>query len=393
MIINRMGGFVHAFLALFLQAKLGMEEHKIAQYIIIMGVTSAFSPFIGGKIADLRGRKSIYILAQTLAAALLIPCGLFVNSKPDIIPILLIVSSIIGNIIGPINNSIVADLTKSENERKKAYALMYLGVNIGVAIGPMIGGFLFENFITFFFIGEAIATFVSVLLVACFIKESKPSVEEMISMNGKEAFDERISLKVLLNRPELIAFLFFTLLNSIVYAQSSFGIPLHLQSIFNDGASKYGILMSFNAAICIILTLPLTALLKKVHPINNMIIASVFYSLGFGMIGFAGKEYSIYFLSVLLWTIGEIIITTNQSLFFLSFTPVNHRGRFSSILSFAGGAGFIISPLMKSMISSRNDVLMTWILFGIISLMAAGGMLMTRSFLTRLESTKLNSSL
>ncbi|GAA0181053.1 MFS transporter [Clostridium sediminicola] len=377
-VINRMGGFVHAFLAMFLQQRMGMNDNAIANYIMIMGIMTSLSPFIGGRIADIRGRKTIYLVAQSMAAILLIPCGIFADSHPEVIPTLLIASAILSSIIRPINSAMVADLTDSMEQRKRAFALLYLGINVGVAIGPMIGGFLFKNYIKWFFIGDAITTLISVLLVAFFVKETQLTKKQMEEANGGEKMEEGSTLSVLLKKPVIIMFIFFSLFNSIAYAQGNFGLPLYLSKVFGEaGPMKFGALMSFNAVIVLICTIPITELLKRNRPVYNVSLASFLYAVGFGMTGLIGNIYPLFFVSVLIWTLGEIVAVTNHSVFIMSHTPVNYRGRFNGIIAFIMGAGHIVSPKIMSKLTMNFNYTLAWLFIGVLALVAAFGLIYT----------------
>src|SRR6056297_550584 len=71
-IITRIGSFVFAFLALYLKSKLGMKESDIATFVMINGVFAVISPFVGGSLADRKGRKKIFIGVQIIGAILYI---------------------------------------------------------------------------------------------------------------------------------------------------------------------------------------------------------------------------------------------------------------------------------------------------------------------------------
>jgi len=376
-IINRMGGFVSTFLAMFLQLKLGMDDKQISYFIATVGIISLFSPILGGIVADVKGRKKIYIIAQVLAAILLIPCGFLVNTMPQAIPFLLIASAAVSNVIGPINSAMVADLTSTQDERRKAYALLYLGINIGVALGPLIGGFLFDNYIKLFFIGDAVTTLISVVLVGLFVKETKLSHDDMKQMTGSESFEEGSTIKVLLKKPIILIFAFFSLLAAMVYAQGSYGLPLYLGTLFENAPKLMGMLMSFNAIIVLILTVPLTEGMKQIRPIYNMAISSILYAVGFGMMAFIHHSQLLFFISVFIWTLGEIIGVTFHSIFIISHTPVNHRGRFNAFISFIRGSGHFISPLLMSAITISYGYQTGWIIIGVLAMIGVVGFVFT----------------
>lgn len=392
-IINRMGGFVHAFLALYLSTKLGFSEGQIAEYIILVGILSTFAPFIGGRIADVRGRKTIYILAQSLAALMFVPCGLLTDTHPEMVPIFLIMASMISSIVDPINGAMVADIAVLPEQRKKAYALLYLGTNVGVAIGPMIGGFLLNRYVVLFFLGDALTTFISVLLVALFVKETKLSHEEMKKMQGGERMEEGNTLQVLLKKPVLLLFALFSILTSFVYAQSNFGMSLFMAHTFgaSNGPAYYGLLMSFNAVVVLVFTLPVTSLLKRNRPVINIVLAAMLYSVGFGLFGYIDRPLLLLYIPVLIWTLGEIISVTNHSVFVMSHTPVNFRGRFNAFLGFLSGFGYIISPKLMSKLIEGYDFSYAWKVIGIIAFLATIGFLYVALIDRKQESSILDT--
>jgi MFS family permease len=392
-IINRIGGFVYAFLTIYMRTKLGMSESEIGYFIMIQGALSMASPFVGGHIADKKGRKFIYILAPSISAALFMACGIFTDTNPEIVPILIIIASMLNNLVGPINSAMVADITKTPEERRKAYSLLYLGINLGVAIGPIIGGFLLANYTKWFFFGDGITTFLSVILVAIFVKETMLSHDEMKLFEGNEKMESGSTLRVLFKKPVLVVFTVFSMLSATVYAQSSFGFSLHLADVFGDelGPKYLGMLMSFNAIVVIIFTMFITEFLKNKKEINNIAIASLLNAIGFGMLAFVGGQLPLYFLSVLIWTWGEIIMVTNNSVFIMSHTPVNYRGRFNAIISFITGVGFVTSPKIMSYFIEGYGYQVAWQVVGAAALISTIGFILTGKIDSRRNDNKADS--
>lgn len=378
-IINRIGGFVYAFLTIYMRTKLGMSEGDIGYFIMLQGTLSMASPFIGGYIADKKGRKLIYVLAPSVSALLFMACGFITDTNPHLVPPLIIVASMLNNLVGPINSAMVADITQTPEERRKAYSLLYLGINLGVAIGPIIGGFLLANYTKWFFFGDGITTFISVILVALFVKETMLSHEEMKEFDGNEKMETGSTLRVLLKKPVLLSFTIFSMISAIVYAQSSFGFSLHLADAFGEtqGPKYLGILMSFNAIVVIFFTMFITEFLKNRKEINNIAIASLLNAIGFGMLAFISNELPLYFVSVLIWTWGEIIMVTNNSVFIMSHTPVNYRGRFNALISFITGVGFVISPKLMSYLIENYGYSVSWIAVGGVAIIATIGFIIT----------------
>src|SRR6056297_2473460 len=207
-IVNAIGNLVYPFLTFFLTQRLGYNSAAAGTFIFFASVAYVPGSLLGGKLADHVGRKKILIGAQGLAGLMLIPCALLGTSP--IVPWLIIATHFFGGAANPTHEAITADMTSGE-QRKAAFSLLYLGHNIGFSVGPMVAGFLFTHHLPLLFLGDALTTYGSVILVILLVPESKPTKEEMASHghDGRTA-DEKAEkgglIQVLLKRPYLLAF-------------------------------------------------------------------------------------------------------------------------------------------------------------------------------------------
>lgn len=370
-IINSMGAFVYPFLTYFLVDNLGIGEHMAGKYLLLASTASAPGSLVGGKLADHFGRKKILLIFQGLAALSLIPCAFLGNSM--VIPWLLILSSFFGGAAHPASGAMVTDLTNPDN-RKEAFSLLYLGTNLGIAVGPLIAGFLYNNYIEWIFLGDAATTFISLILVMIYIRETIPSheeVEESFETTSDEKAEKGNLILVLLKRPALLAFAAVSTVYSFVYAQHSFSLPLQVRAIFdNNGTKVFGSVMTVNALSVILLTMIITKVTKKIKPIQNIAIAGIFYAIGFGMLYYIENFYLIL-LSTIIWTIGEILTVTNTSVYIANHTPMSHRGRFNAVLPIISGFGYAVGPVIMGRYIEVNSVKMVWPVLFVLSLGAA----------------------
>jgi len=224
---------------------------------------------------------------------------------------------------------------------------------------------------------------ISVVLIAVFVKETRLTVKEMEAVEGSEKMEKGNTIQVLLKRPVLILFMVFSMLNAVVYAQGNFGLPLFLGTLYKDGAIKFGVLMSLNAIIVLVFTIPLTELLKRNKPIYNVAIASFLYTLGFGLMSFIQQQFALFFLSIFLWTIGEILAVTNHNVFVLAHTPVNYRGRFNAFIDIVMGVGHFSGPKVMSMLTMTWSYSVAWLVIAAIAFIAMIGFLCTALLDTR----------
>ncbi|WP_432662121.1 MFS transporter [Wukongibacter baidiensis] len=360
------------FLTMFLTSNLGLGEKRAGFYVMLSSFAFAFGSLFGGKIADVVGRKNTFIIFQGVAAICFIPCGFLGNSM--IIPWLVILSTFFIGGARPATSAMLIDVTTPEN-RKEAFSLLYLGMNIGLAVGPLIAGFLlYRNYIKFLFLGDAATTFIALILIGIYIKDTMPSDEEIRESqdsSSEERAEEGNIVSVLLKRPMLLTFAIISIIISFVYSQFTFSIPIQTNELFGEIGKKYfGIIMTTNALTVTLLTVFVTNATKRIKPILNMVISAIFYAIGFGMI-FYINNLSLLVVSTVIWTIGEIIGHTNSGVYIANHTPISHRGRFNAILPMISGAGYSIGPMIMGGVIENSGVKVVWPVVFILSIVSA----------------------
>lgn len=361
-IINTLGAFVFPFLTLFLTEKLNMSPSLAGRFILFYSLLSIPGSLIGGKLADLYGRKNTLLFFNFISASIFMICGFLEQSI--YIAYLLVLSGFFSSAVRPCINAIVGDITNKE-ERPQAFSLMYLGINIGYGIAPIVAGFLYSKYTKLLFIGDAFSTFLSLALIFFMIKETIPdkvndTVELALDKVDLERYEEGTLTQVLFNRPYLIIFSLISAMFSFGYAQTMYILPMHMTHLFGDyGAKLYGISTSVNAILVVVGTAFILSLTKKNSPLYNITIAGIFFAIGFGMLYFA-NSFIIFILSTIIWTIGEILQSTNTNVYLTSHTPKSHRGRFNSVISLVSHSGFTFGPFIMGFIISKDNIAIGW---------------------------------
>ena len=345
-IINKFGNFVVPFLTLLLTEKLGLSFGDTGIIVMIASLITIPASFLGGRFADKFGRKNTYLFGQSLAALAILICGFIHN--PTIIIALLISSSFFNGFVWPTMSAIVADVLTPE-KRQAGSSLIYMGINIGFALGPIVAGFLFNNFLPLLYIGDAITSFIAVFIFYVFIKETKLEHGKIKPNTIHEKEEYGCLIKVLLKRVQILTFFTINIIFSLIYTQHEFSLPMMLHKEFGSKASAiFGFLMSINAISVVCLSFFIIAITKKFNPLTNIIFAGIFYAIGFGMIGII-DSFALYIVSTILWTIGEILISTNFGVYVANNSPQNFRARFNAVgsLSYAIGGALGTSVMGK----------------------------------------------
>lgn len=373
-IVNSMGSFVGPLLTLILTEKIGLSKDVAGFYMTISGAIFVPTSIIGGKLADTIGRKRMILFCDVISAGLYIACG-FMAHDMKIVYTLMAAQAFMA-MAGPAHDSLIADLTTPEN-REGAYALCYMGWNIGFAVGPTIGGLLFKKYLSWLFIGDAITALLSLLLVYVGIKETIHSVkEEKIDDKRELEKSEKGSIfRVLIKRPILIYFALVMFGYNFVYSQWGFMMPMHVSELYSNGAEHFGKLASFNGIVVMLFTPMITKIFEKTRNLKTMVYGGLLYAAGFGMLGFL-NTLPFFFLSVFIFTLGEIVLSISASPFIANHTPASHRGRMSSILGIIMGAGHTFGPAVMGRVLMNTSMELGWIGLGIIGAIAAFFMLM-----------------
>lgn len=364
-IINRFGDFVVPFLTLYLTQKIGLSaglSGSIVTANILIGIPASL---IGGKTADSLGRRKTFLWSQSIAAFSLLPCAVF--NSPVIIVTCLMINAFFTGFIRPALSAIVADVLPP-HQRQLGFSLQYLGTNIGVSIGPIVAGILFKNMLPMLFIGDAITSFIAVILIALNIEETNPSHNKAIKQIEKE--EKGGVIKAFAKRPYLCIFLVVYIAYSFVYTQHRFSLPITMGDIYKlDGSTRFGYLMSINAFTVIFLTVAITSLTQKLHALTKIIIAGMLYALGFGMIGLI-HNFTLFVLSTVIWTVGEILVTTSFGVYISNNSPSNYRASFNAVGGLSWSIGGALGTSLAGKFIDSYSLNYIWSLTFIISAIA-----------------------
>ena len=351
------GAFVLPMLTLILTQKIGLSVAHSG--LLVSAASASFVPgsLIGGRLADRFGRKNVMVLAEALAGLSWIVCGFYPESTL-VIPFIFVANFCWG-MIEPSSTALVTDLTRPE-QRKAAFSLTYLGHNLGFAVGPLIAGFLFLNHAHWMFWGDGATALIGALLVLWLVRDDAQN--KVAPQTSAEADVTGSVWPILWARRYLLWFTAANFLLVFTYAQMSFSLPLQLEQTFGaQGARNFGLVMTVNAVTVLVFTPVMIALTRRLHSIYNVAITGCFYAVGFGMIFWLDALW-LFFVSTLIWTLGETLHHINANAYIASHSPRSHRARINSILPLIYGTGYGIAPMVMGQFIGWQSVRAVWLL-------------------------------
>jgi MFS family permease len=130
----------------------------------------------------------------------------------------------------------------------------------------------------------------------------------------------------------------------------------------------YGLAIAVNGALIVLITLQLSKLAGRWPRFGAMALAGFLIGAGFGLTGLA-DNLPFYGLTVVVWTLGEIIGASLAPAIISDLAPMELRGLYQGIFGSAWGLSFFIGPILGGLVYEEfgSGTLWLWcFIFGII---------------------------
>lgn len=328
--LNRFGSFVLTFLVLYLTRR-GFSPAQAGLAVAAYGFGSLVAAAVGGLLADRLGRRRTISLSMFCSAATML--ALSQASELWLIIVLVAVAGLAAEAYRPASSALIADLVP-ENRRLTAFALYRLAVNAGFAAGPAVAGLIAERSFFLLFIGDAVTSAAYGIVALVALPEggrSKRSAER----RGE-------ATRAVLSDRAFLLFLAAWLVGSFVYFQFISTLPLHVR---DSGLSStaFGLLLSINGILIVLIELPITTITGRLPARAVMATGYVLVGVGFGLTAFADAFVPLA-LTVVVWTMGEIVGAAVSTAYVAALAPAHLRGRYMGALGLTIGVAFVIGP-------------------------------------------------
>ncbi len=228
----------------------------------------------------------------------------------------------------------VADITPAD-KREKAYSLLYLGGNIGYILSPTLGGLLFNNYLWLGFLISGLSIAVSTVLIAVFVKDPGTSGEKEAKADENQN-EQKIGIAGIIRKSTtLLIFIVACSFYDGGYTQFGYLMPLDISNAFpENGSVIYGTVTSVNCIIVVLFTPIITMLMEKISLARKFSIGTFVQMLSFVSFLLSYGFIPGYYISIALFTIGEILVTTSVGAFLSERVPASYRGRIYGVTSF-----------------------------------------------------------
>ncbi|MEU7471354.1 MFS transporter [Streptomyces sp. NPDC044984] len=351
-LVNRLGGFVATFMALYLTLDRGYSASYAGLVAALHGLGGVISSLGAGVMTDRLGRRPTLLVAQVSTAVSVAALG-FVRDPVGIAAVAFLVG-MASNASRPAVQAMMADIVRPE-DRIRAFSLNYWAINLGFAISSAAAGFIAEYSYLAGFLIEGGMTLVCAILVFVKLPESRPG--------GKDAPDASlesgsVSLLTVLRDGRFMSVVGLSFLIALVFQQGYLGLPVAMGEAGFTPAD-YGLAIAVNGVLIVVLQIPVTRFIEHRDPGRLLVISSLLAGYGFGLTAFAGSV-GVFALTVCVWTLAEIVNAPTQTGLVVRLSPVHGRGRYQGMYTMSWAVAALVAPLMSGFVIDRWGAEWLW---------------------------------
>ncbi|GAB3952207.1 MFS transporter [Micromonospora vulcania] len=353
-LINRLGSFVLVFLAIYLTQERGFSASQAGLVIGLWGVGGAVGTTAGGTLADRWGRRPTLLTAHLGAAAMMLGLGLARDIWAVALGALLL--GMFAEAARPAFGAMMIDVVPVQ-DRLRAFSLNYWAINLGFACAAILAGFAAQANYLLLFVVDAGTMVITALIIFTRVPETRHTREAKGLTAAAAA--PRGALRTILSDRIYLGFVALNLLAALVYLQHISMLPI---AMGDDGLSPatYGSVIALNGVLIVVGQLFVPRLIRGRSRSHVLALAAVAMGAGFGLTAFAGTVW-LYGLTVLIWTIGEMLNSPSNSTLIAELSPADLRGRYQGVFSLSWQIAGASAPILGGLVREHIGNAALWL--------------------------------
>jgi predicted MFS family arabinose efflux permease len=223
------------------------------------------------------------------------------------------------------------------DKKRQAFALNRLAINLGMSIGPAIGGVLaYYHFPAIFWVDgvTSIAAALWMISTKLGVQAAPPVVPSKAPQTPlwRALQDRLLSFVLLAMFPVIFAFM-----------QHEGPVPLFMVNRLGLTEVDYGLSITVNTLLIVLLEVPLTSLLAAWPNRASLSVGSLLVGVGIGGYGLASGFWGCA-LAVAFWTFGEMLLFPAMSAHISDIAPKEKQGEYMGYYSMTFSFAFLLGP-------------------------------------------------
>ncbi|MEU4679593.1 MFS transporter [Micromonospora sp. NPDC023737] len=350
-LINRLGSFVLVFLAIYLTQERGFSASQAGLVIGLWGVGGAVGTTIGGTLADRWGRRPTLLTAQLGGAVMMVGLGLARPLWAVALGALLL--GAFAEAARPAFGAMMIDVVP-EKDRLRAFSLNYWAINLGFACAAVLAGFAAQAGYLLLFVIDAATTLVTALIIFTRVGETRRTRPV-----SKGAAAPAGALRAILNDRIFLGFVALNLFAALIFLQHISMLPI---AMGDSGLSPatYGSVIALNGVLIVVGQLFVPRLIRGRSRSHVLALAALVTGVGFGLTAFAHAAW-FYGLTVLIWTLGEMLNSPSNATLIAELSPAELRGRYQGVFSLSWQIAGAAAPIFGGLVREHAGNSALWV--------------------------------
>jgi len=349
------------FLPLYLVKEVGMEPIWIGLLSGVAPLSATVGGFLSGSLSDILGRKTVLVASLFLYALSL--AGFMASTQLPLLMVCMLLKGFFSGCFTPVAKALMGDVTIPE-KRLKVFSLRYLTVNIAYALGPVLALSVgLEGKGEAFLLAAGTYFVAGCILFAVFRKSEMATSEAAERLTMTEAWRA-----VYMDR-RLLLLIVGGILSAVVHGQWSVPLQQHLHHQQVDAAELFTLIIGVNSMGVILLQVPLTRVAARFTPLTSIAVGSCLFAAG--MLGFGlAASWWHYVLSMVVFTIGEVLVTPAEYLLLDQITPSGLRGTYYGAQSFTALGSFAGPWVGSALLAQATGGFLAFATYALIALVS-----------------------
>ena len=363
-VVHRSGTMVLPFLTLYLTTRHGFSAREAGGVLSLYGVGAIGGAYVGGWLSDRVGSISTQVVGLCLSAG-----GLAVLSSmqsPLSIVVIVLLWSIVVESIRPANAVTLAELSPPQLQ-VRAFGLRRLAMNLGMSIGPAVGGVLAAySYLWLFFVEASVSLLAAGLLWALF-HYRRQAVDQERSNYTATASRSATPRSPWRDGVFLVLVGLVTLLVTVL-CQLFGAYPLTLSEEYHLPEYTIGLVFTLNTLVIVVFQMPIIHAVARFDPLQVIGLGAFLLCAGFALLPLTSSLGPIG-VTVLVWTLGEMLTTPLLEGFVAHRSSVESRGQYMGLFSAAFSLAFVLAPLGGTWVYEVWGYRTLWFLCGVLGVM------------------------
>lgn len=351
-LINRLGSFILVFLAIYLTTERGFSELQAGLVLGMWGVGGAVGTTVGGILTDQWGRRPTLLTAHLGAASMMLALGFARELWAMAAGALLL--GLFAEAARPAFGAMMIDVVP-EKDRLRAFSLNYWAINLGFACAAVLAGLAAESSYLLLFVVDAATTVVTALIIFTRVRETRIAAAQATGPTPRPAG----ALRTILSDRVYLGFVALNLFSALVFLQHISMLPI---AMGDDDLtpSTYGSVIALNGVLIVFGQLFVPRLIRGRNRSHVLALASVIMGVGFGLTAFAETAW-FYGLTVLIWTVGEMLNSPSNSTLIAELSPAELRGRYQGVFSLSWQVAGASAPILGGLVRQEAGNAALWL--------------------------------